>query len=264
MASRSSVFGSTYPGVNSSFPDHFSPVARSYADFRPRYPAALFELLAARVPRTATVWDCAAGSGQATEGLAGRFDRVIASDASAEQVASAPPIPGVEWRVALADQSGLPDASVGLVTVAQALHWFPLDRFYAEVRRVVVPGGLLAVWAYGVSRIEDAAVHRLVHEFYSVTVGPYWPPERRWVEEGYRTLPFPFDEEPLPELWMEAHWSLDELIGYLGTWSATNRYIREQGTNPLEPLRSTLAEVWGDPSSRRRIEWPLPLRVGRI
>lgn len=250
--------------MNASFPDHFSTVAQSYADFRPRYPAALFDYLASQVPRTATVWDCAAGSGQATVDLARRFERVIGTDASAEQVASAPQIPGVEWRVALADQSGLPDASVGLVTVAQAVHWFPLDRFYAEVRRVLVPGGLLALWAYGIQQIEGDALHRLVHDYYSVTVGPYWPPERRLVEEGYRTIPFPFEELPVPPFRMEARWDLDQLIGYLGTWSATSRYRREQGRNPLEPLRSALAAEWGDPSSSRAIEWPIALRVGRV
>lgn len=250
--------------MNPAFSDHFSSVARGYADFRPRYPAALFDYLAAQVTADAFVWDCAAGSGQATVDLARRFRRVIATDASAEQVASAPRLSGVEWRVALAEQCGLPDASVGLVTVAQAIHWFSLDRFYAEVRRVLVPGGLIAIWAYGKKRIDDAAIHHLVDEYYSVTVGPYWPPERLLVEEGYRTIPFPFEELPAPTLEMEAEWSLDELMGYLGTWSATSRFMRDRGANPLDSLRTALASCWGDPQSRRKIHWPLALRVGRV
>jgi|JI10StandDraft_1071094.scaffolds.fasta_scaffold176479_2 ubiquinone/menaquinone biosynthesis C-methylase UbiE len=250
--------------MNPTFSDHFSSVARGYADFRPRYPAALFDYLATQVTADAVVWDCAAGSGQATVDLARRFGRVIATDASAEQVASAPQLSGVEWRVALAEQSGLPDASVGLVTVAQAIHWFSLDRFYAEVRRVLVPGGLIAIWAYGKKRIDEEPIHRLVDQYYSVTVGPYWPPERRLIEEGYRTIPFPFEQLPAPTLHMEAEWSLDELMGYLGTWSATSRYRRDRGTNPLESLRKDLAPLWGDSRSRRRVQWPLALRVGRV
>src|SRR5436309_13441105 len=135
--------------VSRSFHDHFSEVANRYADFRPHYPATLFDYLATPVPRSSLVWDCACGSSQATLDLATRFDRVVATDASREQIASATPHPNVEYRVAPADESGLPDASVGLLTVAQALHWFDLERFYAEAKRVLQPGGVLAVWAYG-------------------------------------------------------------------------------------------------------------------
>ena len=117
-----------------TFHDHFSGVANRYVDFRPHYPAELFDYVATLVPRTSLVWDCACGNGQATLDLAQRFERVIATDASREQIASAMPHPKVEFRVAPAEQSGLPDESVGLITVAQALHWFDLERFYAEAK----------------------------------------------------------------------------------------------------------------------------------
>ncbi|MBL9173311.1 MAG: class I SAM-dependent methyltransferase [Verrucomicrobiales bacterium] len=250
--------------MNPSFADHFSSVARTYAEFRPKYPAALFDFLASRVPREAAVWDCAAGNGQATLDLAARFARVYGTDASAEQIASAPAVPSIEWRVAPADHSGLPDASVGLVTVAQAIHWFPFDRFYAEVRRVLQPGGLLAVWAYGACSVAAPAMQDLITEYYDGIVGAFWPPERRFVEEGYRTIPFPWVETRCPDLTMEADWNLDELLGYFGTWSATNRYRKATGLNPLEPLRDSLLPHWGDPSQTRRILWPLALRVGRL
>ncbi|HKQ40395.1 MAG TPA: class I SAM-dependent methyltransferase, partial [Verrucomicrobiae bacterium] len=149
------------------FQDHFSSVANQYADFRPKYPAALFDYLATLAPRNSLVWDCAAGNGQATLDLAARFAKVIATDASAEQIASATPHPNIEYRVALAEQSGLPDASVSLITVAQAVHWFNLDRFYTEVRRVLQPGGALAVWAYGINQVEGDDVNQLVQDFYS-------------------------------------------------------------------------------------------------
>jgi ubiquinone/menaquinone biosynthesis C-methylase UbiE len=249
--------------MSSTFHDHFSGVANRYADFRPHYPEALFDYLATLVPRNSLIWDCAAGNGQASIDLAERFDRVVATDASREQIASAKPHPKIEYRVAAADQSGLPDESVGLITVAQALHWFDLGRFYEEAKRVLQPGGVLAVWAYGINEVEGETVNRLVQDFYSNIVGPYWPPERKLVEEGYRTIPFPFTEIALPAFRMEAQWTFDQLIGYFSTWSATNRFIKAVGQNPLEPLSDALAGSWGDVNLPRRITWPLSLRLGR-
>jgi ubiquinone/menaquinone biosynthesis C-methylase UbiE len=249
--------------MSQQFHDHFSGVANRYADFRPHYPAALFDYLATLVPRTSTVWDCACGNGQATVDLAARFERVIGTDASKEQIASAKANGRIEYRVAAAEQSGLPDHSVGLVTVAQALHWFNFDRFYAEVQRVLAPGGVIAVWAYGINEVEGEAVNELVQRFYNDAVGPYWPPERKLVEEGYRTIPFPFVEIAPPVFRMEARWTLEELLGYFSTWSATNRYIKATGRNPLEPLAAELKGVWGDAGRRREVVWPLGVRVGR-
>jgi len=249
--------------TSTTFHDHFSAVASRYADFRPHYPAALFDYLATLVSRDSLVWDCAAGNGQATSALAERFERIVATDASGEQIASAKPHPRVEYRVAPAEQSGLPDASAGLITVAQALHWFDLERFYAEASRVLRPNGVLAAWAYGVNQVEGDAVNQLVQVYYSETVGPYWPPQRTLVEEGYRTIPFPFAEIAPPGFHMETHWTLEQLAGYFSTWSATNRFIKATGRNPLEPLSRELARVWGDPAAPRRITWPLSLRLGR-
>lgn len=250
--------------MSQAFHDHFSSVADRYADFRPRYPAALFDHLAMLVPRESAVWDCAAGNGQATFDLAARFDRVIGTDASREQIASATAHPNIEYRVASAEQSGLRDKSVALVTVAQALHWFDFDRFYAEAKRVLTVNGVIAVWAYGINSVEGDAANQIVQEFYAKTVGPFWPPERRLVEEGYRAIPFPFAEITTPAFRMEARWTLEQLLGYFSTWSATNRYIKHTGRNPLEPLATDLKRVWGDTSVPRLILWPLSIRVGRV
>lgn len=250
--------------MSSAFHDHFSGVANRYADFRPHYPAVLFDYLATLAPCDATVWDCAAGNGQATHDLATRFAKVIATDASREQIASAIPNPKVEFRVASAEQSGLPDNSVALITVAQALHWFDFERFYAEARRVLKPNGALAAWAYGVNTVEGDAVNQVVQNFYENVVGPYWPPERILVEEGYRTIPFPFTEITVPTFRMEARWTLTQLLGYFSTWSATNRCIKATGRNPLEPLSAELARHWGDANSTRLVMWPLVLRIGRV
>jgi ubiquinone/menaquinone biosynthesis C-methylase UbiE len=249
--------------MSATFQDHFSTVAKRYADFRPHYPAALFDYLATLVPRNSLVWDCAAGNGQAAVDLAQRFEKVIATDASREQIASAKPHPDIEFRVAPAEQSGLADKSVALITVAQALHWFDLERFYTEANRVLRPNGVLAVWAYGINEVEGEAVDQLAQDFYSKTVGPYWPPERKLVEEAYRTIPFPFSELAPPSFRMKAQWTLDQLLGYFSTWSATNRFIKATRRNPLGPLSAELSRVWGDPNSTRFVVWPVSLRVGR-
>lgn len=250
--------------MTQGFVDHFAPVARDYARFRPVYPADLFAWLATIVPARAVAWDCGAGSGQASRSLAEHFARVVATDASATQIDAASPHPQVEYRVAAAEASGLPAGTVDLVTVAQALHWFDLERFYAEVRRVLKPGGVLAIWSYGVLTVAGPAVDERVQTFYRDTVGPYWPPERQLVESGYRHLPFPFGEWQPPPFQMEVSWSLAELLGYVRSWSATGRFEAAQGYDPVVRLAEDLAPLWGSPRTPRTVIWPLAVRVGRV
>jgi len=245
------------------FHDHFSELAARYADFRPRYPAALFEYLTTLVPAESVVWDCACGSGQATVDLAKRFQAVFATDASAEQVASAKPQPGVQYSVALAEQSGLPDGSVDLVTVAQAMHWFDLGLFYHEVKRVLRQNGVVAAWAYGINDVEGEDANRIALDYYSNIVGPYWPPERKLVEQGYRGVPFPFAELLAPQLKLEVYWTLEQLLGYYSSWSATNRFIKANGRNPIPALAEALSKAWPEPESPRLVSWQIALRVGR-
>lgn len=252
-----------------AFKDHFSAASDRYAAFRPDYPAALFEWLAGLCPRSGTsvghgtAWDCATGSGQAAQGLARLFQNVIATDASAEQIFHATPHPGIVYRVAAADASGLADNSVDLITVAQAAHWFDLPDFYAEATRVMKPDGIIALWAYGLARI-DPAIDTVITRFYRDTVGPYWPPERRWIEDGYRTLPFPFEEIIAPAFGMKAEWDLSALLAYLSTWSAVKRCKMAQGDDPIPPLRAELKPLWGDSSNTRQLQWPLFMKVGRL
>ena len=246
-----------------SYSDHFSRVASEYASRRPGYPDELFGYLAGLLSRRELAWDCAAGSGQATLPLARWFRQVVGTDASAEMLSRAPAHPQIQYRVARAEQSGLGSTSVDLVTVAQALHWLDVDRFYAEVERVLVAGGVLAAWTYGRNQLDDESLDRVLQHFYDHVVGPYWPPERCHVEAGYRTLPFPFPELVPPSFAMEAEWTLPELLGYVGTWSASQRFREIEGREPVELLGSGLTAGWGPPDRRRRIFWPLSLRVGR-
>ncbi len=248
-----------------AFSDHFSGVASEYALFRPLYTEPLFDWLAGLAPRRDLAWDCATGSGQAAVALASRFERVIATDASAGQVAAAIPHPRVEYRVATAEASGLNPASVDLVTVAQALHWFDRPAFYAEARRVVRPGGVVAAWTYGHPSIDETRADLLLQRFYSETVGPYWPKERALVDAGYRTIDFPFAGAPPPPVFeMETSWPLAALVGYVATWSAVTRFRAAKGEDSVAAFAEALQPLWGDPQRPRRIAWPLALRAGYI
>ena len=246
------------------FQDHFSRRAAGYAAYRPDYPPALFAYLASVAPARRMAWDCATGSGQAALGTAEHFARVIATDASAAQVEHARPHPRVEYRVARADASGLDDASVDLVTVAQALHWFDVDAFHAEARRVLVSDGVLAEWTYGGMVLDDPAAQDAMYRFSAETVGPHWPPERRHVDAGYRTLPFPFRELRPPTFTLEQRWTLAELAGYARTWSATARYVDAHGHDPVDALEKELRRTWTHADEPRVVRWPLTLRVGTV
>ena len=246
----------------SGFKDHFSGHAALYRAHRPRYPDELFQWLANQAPGRALAWDCATGNGQAAVALAGHFDLVVASDASTSQIAAAEAASNVSYQVAGAEHSGLSEHSVDLISVAQAAHWFDLPAFYAEVRRVLKPGGVLALWCYGLAGISPDA-DAVVSDFYHHTVGPYWPPERRHIETGYHDLDFPFSELQAPALQMRAEWSLQQLLGYLASWSATRRCVSTTGTDPIDRLATELAAAWGD-QALREVKWPLALRIGAI
>jgi hypothetical protein len=243
--------------------NYFGGHATEYRRFRPTYPPALFEFLAALAPARRLAWDCGTGNGQAALGLADCFDRVVATDASREQIAQASTHPRVEYRVRAAEDSGLEAGATDLITVAQAAHWFDLERFYSEVRRVAGPRAVVALWCYPLTTI-DPAIDPLIVRFYSDVVGPYWPNERVHVEKAYRDLPFPFEEVAVPSFAMEVEWDLGQLLGYVDTWSPVRIFRQETGRDPLDDLAAPLAEVWGDPRRRRRARFPLHCRVGRV
>jgi len=243
--------------------DYFSGHADRYEEYRPTYPVALFAYLASLCPRHDLVWDCATGNGQAATALAPYFRNVVASDASQKQIDQARPCANVQYLVAPADAAPLANSSVDLVTVAQALHWFPLPRFYAEVARVARPDGVVAVWCYQLHVITPE-IDAIIHHLYSDIVGADWPQERRLVEEGYATLDFPFAVITPPPFHMTHSWDLGHLLGYLGSWSASQRYRIRTGQDPLELIKEDLAAAWGDPQENRNVTWPLRVRAGRV
>lgn len=249
--------------TSATFKDHFSSGSAGYAAYRPGYPLELIDELTSISPGTGRVLDCGCGTGQLSVLLAERFDEVVATDASATQIAAAEPREGVIYRTAQAEDSGLPDNSVDLVTVAQAAHWLDLDSFYAEARRIARPQAAIALITYGVLHVEGEADQHL-QAFYYQTIASYWPAERRHVETGYRDLPFPFPAIEIPPQVIEMDWNLAQLIGYLNTWSAVKAAHKALGVNPVDALTQQLAEQWGDPANRKRITWPLTIRAGRL
>ena len=248
---------------NTSFKDHFSGRAAEYTRFRPTYPPGLFAWLAGLTGSHDLAWDCGCGNGQAALELTPYYRLVVATDPSRQQIEKAVPHERIRYAVATAEESGLDPSGIDLAVVAQALHWFDFERFYTEVRRVMRPGGVLAAISYGEVRLEGAP-DGVVSRFYHDLIGPYWPAERRYVDEHYTTIPFPFTEIPAPPFAMEMEWNLEHLLGYLRTWSAVKEYELRLGDDPLLLIAKELAEAWGDPLQARRISWPLALRVGRV
>lgn len=240
----------------------FGAVAGDYATFRPTYPDALFAWLAAESPGRTLAWDCATGSGQAALALAEHVDAVVATDVSAAQLVHARPHARVRYAVAPAEASPLEDASADLVTVAQALHWFDRDAFFAEAGRVLRPSGLLAVWTYGLFE-STPAVDRVVARYHDDVLASYWSPARRLVDEGYASVAFPFEPVDVPPFAMVADWTLQRVVGYLATWSARQAFLRATGEDPLPPLRDDLRAAWGDSAQARTLRWPLSVYVRR-
>lgn len=239
----------------------FSGHAATYATYRPKYPAALYDWLAELAPRREQAWDVGTGNGQVAVGLAAHFARVTATDPSAEQLANAELHDCIIYRKATYD-SGLGDASVDLVTVGQALHWFALDEFFAEVRRVLVPGGVFAAFAYVHSSVTPE-LDRVTMHYHDVTCWDYWAPEHHIIREGYRTLELPIREVTAPAFEICTEMTLAQYAGFFRTWSSTQRLLKAGGEAQVLEFERELARTWGDVHVRA-VRWPIVLRVGAL
>lgn len=242
--------------------DNFSTQSAQYAQFRPQYPAEMFEFLFSKTARFEAAWDCGTGNGQVAQVLAAHFKNVLATDISARQLEKAPPRPNVRYAVEPAEKCSAPDGSFDLVTVAQAVHWFDFERFYAEVRRVLHPdGGLLALLGYGLLHFGEVTLDEPFSDFYAHTLGPFWDAERKHVDAHYRHIPFPFRELPTPDFSMTFSWSRAQFLGYLGTWSAVQHFVRANGRDPLDTFAPKIEAVWPE-LELKTVRFPVFVRLG--
>lgn len=242
------------------FKDHFSEDSVGYKYYRPTYPDELFSYLSSISTGHERAWDCATGTGQSAIQLVGYYRKVIATDASKSQIEQAEKRDGISYRVSAAENSSLECNSVDLISVSQALHWFDIEAFSKEVNRVLKPGGLLAVWTYNLMSVSDKIDERINYLYQTVLEG-YWPKERALVEEGYKSVELPFKELQPPAFRMAARWNLNQLLGYLGTWSAAKAYERQVGDGPIQRIYHDLLSAWGEPNELKPITWPLNVRL---
>ena len=247
---------------NPSFSDHFSKQSDAYVRGRPSYPPEFIEYLKGLAPKTKLAWDVATGNGQAAVMLAQYFDHVYASDASAEQIKRAAPHKSVSYHVEPAEKTALKDNSVDLVTVAVGVHWFDHDKFYAEVKRMLKPDGVIAVWMYYYDEI-DGETENIVEEFRSKFLKDYWPEKFNFVINRYENLPFPFERIQIPEFRMKTVWRLQNLLDFLRSWSGTQRYIDIHGEDPVNIVEPKLRAFWSNPEEEKVVKWKLYVKVGR-
>ena len=245
-----------------NFKDHFSTDSNRYRQFRPRYPEELFDFLIKIAPDHNRAWDCATGSGQTASVLVRYFKEVIATDASSNQIESAEKIDGIQYRVEKSEHTSIESASVDLITVSQAIHWFELDEFEKEVKRVLRNQGILAVWTYGLTFV-NPPIDKLVSSLCYSILDSYWPPERKMIDEGYSGIKFSLEELTAPTFQMSTKWNFDQFTGYLSTWSAVKRYREATQVDPLSLISEAMLSHWGNREDELLVSWPLSLRVWR-
>ena len=240
--------------------DLFSANSQLYQQARPSYPISVMQEIMKHVSEHHFAWDCGAGSGQFTQLLAPYFDYVVATDVSADQLQHAPYFKNVSYQVQPAEHTTFAARSFDLITVAQAIHWFDFDAFYKEVHRTLKPDGILAVVGYGLIQVQDPIIHTLIQDLYFKILNGYWDPERRYIDENYSSIPFPFEALAVPEFNMQYQWSAAQLLNYIQTWSAVKHYQQQNQRNPLQALEACLELQTG----HLRVEFPVLLRLGRL
>jgi SAM-dependent methyltransferase len=245
------------------FEDHFSKLAETYSKYRPSYPSSLFEYFAGCCKSHNQAWDCGTGNGQAALELTKYFDKILATDASKDQIEYAQHHPKITYRIELAEKVSLEDSGTDLVTVAAAVHWFDFEKFYNEVKRVLKPEGIIAVWGYHLFSISPE-IDKILNKYYSEILKGYWPERFHYVDTRYKDLPFPFEELNPPKFEMITEWVLNQVAGFLNSWSGTKNYHQKTGRHPLDTIWKNLSESWGDEKLKRKIIWPLHVRVGKI
>jgi len=244
--------------------DLFSTQVDIYAKHRPGYPSTLIDYILSFVQEKNTAWDCATGNGQAAFLLAGHFKKVFGTDMSENQISQAKQAPNIEYSVSAEEKTSFPDNFFDLITVAQAYHWFNFQHFFAEATRVGKNNAVVAVWGYGLITVKDNPLTKIIRHFYKEIVGNYWDEERKYVDELYRTIPFPFKELPSKSFQINVEWSRDDFEGYLNTWSSVQHYIKANNHNPVTQFAESWRAIWRDASEKKSFSFPIFLRIGNI
>lgn len=241
--------------------DNFSQRSDQYAKYRPDYPQEYYDFILSLIKEKTCAWDCGTGNGQVAEQLSEYFEKVYATDISAAQIAQATPNKKIEYSVQPAEETNFTGNQFDLIVVAQAIHWFDFDKFYAEVNRTLKPGGILSVVGYD-GPVISPEVNKAKAYFYTEIVGSYWDKERKHIDDRYANIPFPFEEIPSPQLSHCMNWSFEHFTGYLSTWSAVKHFIKDKGYDPVEEFRNELKEAWGD-DEQKSVCFPILMRTGR-
>src|SRR5690606_20007468 len=241
--------------------DNFSSNSDQYARFRPTYPPEFFDFLNSLLPVKEMAWDCGTGNGQVAHELAKTFDRVFATDISRSQIDNAVQADNIQYSIQPAEQTNFENNSFDLIVIAQAIHWFEFKKFYAEVRRTAREHAVICVVGYGLIKISEQ-IDLIIANFYENVVGKYWDAERKYIDEAYRTIPFPFSEIQTPSFVNAQEWTLEHLIGFLNTWSAVKHFINQEGYNPVEQVRAEIAELW-EREAIKTVHFPIIQRIGR-
>ncbi|MDB5232545.1 MAG: SAM-dependent methyltransferase [Chitinophagaceae bacterium] len=243
--------------------DNFSEKSATYAMCRPSFPAEVFNFIFSYVKNFDLAWDVATGNGQAAQFLAEHFQLVIGTDISDNQLKHAVPLPNIEYRLEKAEQSSLAANSADLIMVSQAAHWFDFDAFYKEVNRIGKPGAIISLICYGLIYVDDEGLNKLINHLYTDITGPYWDNERKYVDDEYRSIPFPFEEIPPPSFKMEYQWTIDQLLGYFSTWSAVQHFKKNIGAYPLTPeLGNDFRKTTG--KEIITVKFPVYMRIGQL
>ena len=262
---RMIMIGTNGMNKNEEYIGHFNQQSDKYSLCRPDYPEALFDYLAQSVDSDAIVWDCGTGTGQAAKSLAERFRKVIATDINSAPLTHAVSMDNIEYHCCPAEHTPIESGTVNLITIAQALHWFDFTSFYEEVRRVSAPNGLIAAWCYSLGFFNNSSIDSVIKSLYYDILGTtYWPKERFYIDEEYKTIPFPFAKQTSPDLCIEKLFNFEQLLGYLSTWSAVKEYELQNKQNPLDLISTSLAAAWDDLNTQRTIYWPLHCLVGKV
>ena len=241
--------------------DLFSSNSDKYKSFRPIYPDEVVKFICSLTPRHELAWDCGTGNGQLATKLAQVFSQIEATDISEKQLSNALSISNVFYSVQAAEKTDFEDDSFDLVTVSQDLHWFDFDLFYKELNRVTRNNGWFATWMYGGMTVSPQ-IDDIKQDFHNNILGTYWDPERKLVDTNYATIPFPLKEISCPIFSLSFEWGLEDIGGYLNSWSAVQKFILDKGYNPTVEIVEKIRKHWE--KEKMTIRFPMYLRMGQV